>query len=67
MLPPAPKAISYSLFFTEKPFPILSFLKAKVVELRYFGGLIREEAAEVLSVSPDTVSRVSRLAKVWLP
>ena len=40
--------------------------KAKVVELRYFGGLTPEETAEVLSVSPDTVFRDWRLAKVWL-
>ena len=40
--------------------------KARVVELRYFGGLTPEETAEVLSVSPDTVFRDWRLAKVWL-
>ena len=40
--------------------------KAKVVELRYFGGLTPQETAEVLSVSADTVFRDWRLAKVWL-
>lgn len=40
--------------------------KAKVVELRYFGGLTPKETAEVLKVSPDTVFRDWRLAKVWL-
>jgi RNA polymerase sigma factor (TIGR02999 family) len=40
--------------------------KAKVVELRFFGGLTPEETAEVLKVSPDTVFRDWRLAKVWL-
>ncbi len=40
--------------------------KAKVIELRFFGGLSVEETAEVLSVSPDTVMRDWRLAKVWL-
>lgn len=40
--------------------------KAKVVELRYFGGLSVDEAAEVLKVSPDTVKRDWRLAKAWL-
>jgi RNA polymerase sigma-70 factor (ECF subfamily) len=40
--------------------------KAKVVELRFFGGLSVEETAEVLGVSPDTVRRDWRLAKVWL-
>jgi RNA polymerase sigma-70 factor (ECF subfamily) len=37
-----------------------------VVELRYFGGLSVEETAEVLKVSPDTVMREWKLAKVWL-
>jgi RNA polymerase sigma-70 factor, ECF subfamily len=40
--------------------------KAKVVELRFFGGLSVEETAEVLKVSPDTVTRDWRLAKAWL-
>ena len=38
--------------------------KARVVELRFFGGLSVEETAEVLKVSPDTVLRDWRLAKV---
>jgi RNA polymerase sigma factor (TIGR02999 family) len=40
--------------------------KSQVVELRYFGGLSVEEAAEALRVSPDTVMRDWKLAKVWL-
>jgi RNA polymerase sigma factor (TIGR02999 family) len=40
--------------------------KSKVVELRFFGGLSIEETAEVLKVSPETVQRDWRLAKVWL-
>jgi len=40
--------------------------KSQVVELRFFGGLSVEEAAEVLKVSPDTVLRDWRLAKAWL-
>jgi len=36
------------------------------VELRFFGGLSAEESAEVLKVSPDTVLRDWKLAKVWL-
>ena len=40
--------------------------KSRVVELRFFGGLNIEETAEVLNVSPDTVMRDWRLAKVWL-
>ena len=40
--------------------------KGRVVELRYFGGLSVEESAEVLGISPETVMRDWRLAKVWL-
>ena len=40
--------------------------KAKVVELRFFGGLTMEEAGEVLEVSARTVRREWRLAKAWL-
>jgi RNA polymerase sigma factor (TIGR02999 family) len=40
--------------------------KSKVVELRYFGGLSVEEAAEVLNVSPITVMRDWQFAKAWL-
>jgi RNA polymerase sigma factor (TIGR02999 family) len=40
--------------------------KSRVVELRFFGGLSTEEAAEVLKVSPETVKRDWKLAKVWL-
>lgn len=40
--------------------------KGRVVELRYFGGLSVEEIGEVLSVSPDTVTRDWRRARAWL-
>jgi RNA polymerase sigma-70 factor (ECF subfamily) len=40
--------------------------KSRIVELRFFGGLSVEETAEVLHVSPDTVKRDWRLAKLWL-
>jgi RNA polymerase sigma factor (TIGR02999 family) len=40
--------------------------KVQVVELRYFGGLSVEEAAQVLQVSPNTVIRDWSLAKAWL-
>jgi len=40
--------------------------QSRVVELRYFGGLNVEEAAEVLKVSPETVTRDWRMAKAWL-
>jgi RNA polymerase sigma factor (sigma-70 family) len=40
--------------------------KGRVVELKFFGGLTVEETAEVLKVSPETVRRDWKLAKVWL-
>jgi RNA polymerase sigma factor (TIGR02999 family) len=40
--------------------------KAKVVELRFFGGLSENETAEVLEVSRETVKRDWRVAKMWL-
>jgi len=40
--------------------------KARVIELRFFGGLSVEETAEALHVSTDTIKRDWRLAKLWL-
>lgn len=40
--------------------------KSRVVELRYFGGLNIEEAAEVVGVSADTAKRDWRMARAWL-
>ena len=40
--------------------------KAKVVELRYYGGLSVSETAEVLKVSEITVTRDWNMAKAWL-
>jgi RNA polymerase sigma factor (TIGR02999 family) len=40
--------------------------KARVIELRFFGGLSVEETAEVLKVSTDTVTRDWIAAKAWL-
>ena len=40
--------------------------QARVVELRYFGGLTVEETAELLGVSPSTVEREWRAARAWL-
>ncbi len=40
--------------------------KAKVVEMRFFGGLSVEETAAALNVSPQTVLRDWSLAKAWL-
>jgi RNA polymerase sigma factor (TIGR02999 family) len=40
--------------------------RAKVIELRFFGGLSVEETGEALQVSPQTVMRDWRLARAWL-
>lgn len=40
--------------------------KARVVELRYFGGLSVEETAEVLKISPETAKRDWKMTKAWL-
>lgn len=40
--------------------------QARVVELRFFGGMSQEETAEALEVSTDTVLRDWKKAKLWL-
>ncbi len=40
--------------------------QARVVELRYFGGLTIEETAEVMKSSPATVKREWAMARAWL-
>ena len=40
--------------------------QAKVVELRYFGGLNEQEIAEAMEISPRTVQRDWEFARVWL-
>jgi RNA polymerase sigma factor (TIGR02999 family) len=40
--------------------------KARVVELRYFGGLSVDETADFLKISPETVKRDWKMAKAWL-
>ncbi|MEZ5291104.1 MAG: sigma-70 family RNA polymerase sigma factor [Vicinamibacterales bacterium] len=40
--------------------------KARVIELRYFGGLTLEETAEVLGVAVVTAHRDQRFAEAWL-
>ncbi len=40
--------------------------KGRIIELRYFGGLTLEEAAELVGVSTSTAQREQRLAEAWL-
>jgi RNA polymerase sigma factor (TIGR02999 family) len=44
----------------------LDVRQAKIVELRFFGGLTVEETAEALGISPKTVKRDWSVAKAWL-
>ena len=41
-------------------------IQARIVELRFFGGLTIEETSEVLNISDSTVKREWRMAKAWL-
>jgi RNA polymerase sigma factor (sigma-70 family) len=40
--------------------------KARIVELRYFGGLTGEEISQATGISTATVSRELRVAQAWL-
>ena len=40
--------------------------KAKVIELRFFGGFNLEETAQALGISTATVTREQRMAEAWL-
>ena len=55
-------AVHESLSRLEK----LDSRQGRIVELRYFGGLTVDEAAEILRVSPKTVVREWNIAKAWL-
>ena len=44
----------------------LDVRKARLIELRYFGGLSLEETAEVMDISIATIGREMRLAQAWL-
>jgi RNA polymerase sigma factor (TIGR02999 family) len=45
---------------------VLDQRQARIVELRFFGGLTVEETAELLEISPATVKREWSVAKIWL-
>lgn len=40
--------------------------KARLVELRFFGGLTNDQAAEALGISPTTANRYWAFARAWL-
>lgn len=49
-----------------KELAVLDEQQARIVELRFFGGLTIEETAHVAGVSPATVKREWAMAKAWL-
>jgi RNA polymerase sigma factor (TIGR02999 family) len=66
LLPSSPERDLVTLDDALTALSTLDARKGRVVELRFFGGLSVEETAEVLKVSPQTVLRDWKLAKVWL-
>ena len=49
-----------------KQLALLDERKSRVVEMKFFGGLIIEEIAAVLKISPETVKRDWKFARMWL-
>jgi RNA polymerase sigma factor (TIGR02999 family) len=66
VLSPAPERSIVALDEALTAFSQLAARQAKVVELRYFGGLTEEEIVAVLKISPRTVRRDWDIAKAWL-
>lgn len=66
LLSPEPDAFILALDEALTAFSLIAPRQAKVVELRYFGGMSEEETAEVLKSSPRTVRRDWQFAKAWL-
>ena len=65
-IPVPPEAFILNLHETLEAFATVAPRQAKVVELRYFGGLSEEETAAAMSTSARTVRRDWQFAKVWL-
>jgi RNA polymerase sigma factor (TIGR02999 family) len=65
-LSPAPDRSILALDDALTAFSQVAPRQAKVVELRYFGGMTEEEIVAALKISPRTVRRDWDLAKAWL-
>jgi RNA polymerase sigma factor (TIGR02999 family) len=66
---PAAKESNLDLIALDRAMTQLSELdprQCKIVELRFFGGLSIEEAAEAVEISPATVKREWATARLWL-
>ncbi len=66
VLSPAPDRSILALDEALTTFAQLAPRQAKVVELRYFGGLTEEEIVAALKISPRTIRRDWDFAKAWL-
>jgi len=66
VLSPAPDRSILALDEALTAFSHVAPRQAKVVELRYFGGLTEEEIVATLKISPRTVRRDWDLARAWL-
>lgn len=66
VLSPAPDRSILAVDEALTGFAKLAPRQAKVVELRYFGGLTEEEIAAALKISPRTARRDWEIAKAWL-
>jgi RNA polymerase sigma factor (TIGR02999 family) len=66
VLAPEPDASILALDNALEAFSRAAPRQAKVVELRYFGGLSEEEIVQVLGISPRTVRRDWDFARAWL-
>jgi RNA polymerase sigma factor (TIGR02999 family) len=66
VLSPAPERSIVALDDALTAFSKVAPRQARVVELRYFGGLTEEEIVAALKISPRTVRRDWDLAKAWL-
>jgi RNA polymerase sigma factor (TIGR02999 family) len=69
LLAAEPSALELDLVALDRALDRLSGLdaqQARIVELRFFGGLSVEETADALNVSPATVKRHWAVAKAWL-
>ena len=66
VLSPAPDRSILAVDEALIAFAHLAPRQAKIVELRYFGGLTEEEIVAALDISPRTVRRDWNFAKAWL-
>ena len=66
VLPPEPDGAVLALDAALEALEKMAPRQAKVVELRYFGGLSVEQTVEVMGVSERTVMRDWEFAKTWL-